>query len=65
MESSEDKIHECGTVLIQMLNDIELLLRTCHAIVPRLEKVERELAKLKPDYSPFTLNNLGDEIDGD
>jgi len=51
MASSEDKIHECGTVLIDMLN--------------RLEKVEQELAKLKPDYSQFILDNLGDEIDGD
>jgi len=51
MASSEDKIHECGTVLIDMLY--------------RLEKVEQELANLNKDHSHFILDNLGDEIDGD
>jgi len=58
--NSEDKIHECGTVLIDMLNSIKEL----HEAVNELEN---QVARLRPDYGSFHLTDalLDYEIDGD
>jgi len=65
--NSEDKIHECGTVLIDMLNEIDKLKEKQAEFDKKLEELTHPVVT----YTPWRLNlddlepRLDYEIDGD